>query len=555
MMPRIGKIITCLIVSLCLTEIAMASLSVTVNRTQLSDADVLRLVIKIENASVSGQPNLAALTQDFEVLSMSGPNTETRISITNGQRVNQSSTSWELQLRPRRLGTITIPGFSFGNERSNPIVITVAPQTQAMKQRMDQYVLLETSVNATETYVQSQLIYTVKLFYVENISGNFPVPPVFENAIVETLEDERRYDTIQNGRRYYVLEKSYAIFPQRSGEFSIPRESFTGVRSGNRIFSAREQIGTSSESHEITVLPKPDSYNSGDWLPAKALTITESWNSGVPVFKVGEPVNRVLTLVVDGLPASFIPLLTDIEIDGAKIYEDPAIESQSLNQDGIISTKVITIGIVPTKPGTIVIPEIRIPWWNTTSNTAEVAVIEAQSFEVSGEISPVSQLSLPEENLTQTKQTVLIKPTSPFWKIVAAIATILWLGTTILWWRKPSRKTKDIETKPESRVSDTKLFKSLIKACQDNRGDIVLNKLFRWGKTQYPSIKSNAELAIQSGSSQLKDEVDQLETLLYSKEEAQSWRGQDLAALLTDLEQNKGQASKPAALAVNLNPA
>ena len=48
----IGRILICLILGLVASNLAIAKLLVTVDRTQLSDADVLKLVIKIENETV-----------------------------------------------------------------------------------------------------------------------------------------------------------------------------------------------------------------------------------------------------------------------------------------------------------------------------------------------------------------------------------------------------------------------------------------------------------------------------------------------------------------------
>lgn len=556
----IGRILICLILGLVASNLAIAKLLVTVDRTQLSDADVLKLVIKIENETVTGQPDLAVLNKDFEVLRMNGPNSERRVSITNGQRVNLSSTTWELLLRPRHLGTINIPGFAYGNEQSNPIVITVVPQTEETKQRMDQFVLLETSVSSEDAYVQGQILYTVKLLYAENISGNFPAPPVFENAIVETLEDERRYNTEYNNRRFYVLEKRYAIFPQRSGKLTIPRQSFTGVRSGNGFFSNREQVGTSSQSHEINVQPKPEAFTGEEWLPAKSLQLFESWNTEQPPsFTVGEPINRTLTLKVTGLAVTLIPPLSGIEIDGAKIYQDPPLESQEITDGGISSTKVITIGIVPTQPGTMVIPEVRLPWWNTDTNQMEVAVIPESHYEVSGLVQnnvqqPQQPLPLPVNQELHTNAS-LSASSSPIWKVIAAIMSVLWLGTILLWWHKPRTAKKQAEPAQAQKVNQSALFKALLLKCRNNESEHVLKSLFIWGKTKHPEIESTSHLLKIVNNSNFSEEIKHLEQSLYSENTSTSWNGRNLAKLLVEVDSTKIRKTTSAALATSLNPA
>ena len=70
-------------------------------------------------------------------------------------------------------------------------------------------------------------------------------------SVKQAIENEKRYEAIVGGKRYYVLEKRYAIFPQRSGELVIPREIFNGSRGRGGIFSRKQAVSAVSESHSI----------------------------------------------------------------------------------------------------------------------------------------------------------------------------------------------------------------------------------------------------------------------------------------------------------------
>ncbi|MFT7687344.1 MAG: hypothetical protein ACI9FB_002696, partial [Candidatus Azotimanducaceae bacterium] len=329
------------------------------------------------------------------------------------------------------------------------------------------------------------------------------------------------------------------------------------VRSGNSFFSNREQIGTSSQSHDINVKPKPESFVGGDWLPAKSLQLNESWLSGSPAFSVGEPINRTLTLIVEGLAVSLIPPITDTEIDGAKTYRDPPVETQEVNNDGINSMKVITIGIVPTQPGMMIIPEIRLPWWNTDTNQMEVAIVPESRFEVSGLVQTNTQPTLAEslpitqENLSSSTTTT----SSSLWKIIAAIMSTLWLGTLLLWWRKPRTQKKEVEPVQAPRTSQSALFKDLLNRCKNNQSDHILNSLFIWGKTKYPEIDSISGLLKVVRNEQFSKEIQGLEQALYSKETDSSWNGDNLAKVLREVDNIEIKQTKTAALTASLNPA
>ena len=80
---------------------------------------------------------------------------------------------------------------------------------------------------------------------------------------------------------------------------------------------------TLSRPHTIKVKPKPVAFTGGHWLPARELLIAESWREPPPVFKVGEPVNRTVTIIADGLAAAVLPPTENIDIAGTKTYRKP----------------------------------------------------------------------------------------------------------------------------------------------------------------------------------------------------------------------------------------
>jgi len=563
MIHPIGKTITFWL--LCsLASLSYAQLSVNVDRRQISEADVLKLTIQVTNPTGTINPDFSFLEKDFNIIGVSGPNRKSSTTFINGRNTSTSSIQWELSLHPKRLGRVIIPAFRLGNEVSKQITIQVVPQSAAQKQATERLVFFETSVDRKTTYVQGQVIYTVRLFYVDNISGDFPGAPAITNAVIETIENERRYDTLRNGQRYYVLEKSYAIYPQKSGTLTIPRQAFSGSKVGRGFFSTRESITRLSESHTISVQPKPAAFPGPDWLPARALQVTESWSEAPPVFIVGEPVNRTLKISADGLAASLLPPFDNFEIEGTKTYRDPPADDQQTSQTGIVSSRTTIIGIVPTRPGSITIPEIRIPWWNTETDSLELALIPAATYAVSASeteqpeirttplVAPVTD-ALPADitNITDVART------SPFWMLIAASLAAGWLITLLLWQRQYhnsiGRPALETDT---TRSSDTasELLSRLVAACRKNQPDTARNLLFLWGQARYPAAASSHELASKLGSEQLAAEIRQLESCLFSAKADANWNGNSLASIVMELNGQTTTKPKQTALVGTLNP-
>lgn len=540
---------------------AVFSLTVSVDRTRISETDPLRLNIKV-NEALTGQLEFDFLTKDFEILRVAGPNQNTKMSIINGQSSREVSTSWDLVLRAKRLGTVTIPRIQINGSISEAIVIDVVPQTAEMKSKANELVFLETSVDTSEAYVQGQIIYTIKLHYVDIITGEIPAEPKIENAIIETIESEKRYDTYVNNRRYFVFEKRFAIFPQRSGVLEIPRVTFTGSKVGRGFFSNREPVMAFSETHSVTVKPKPEEFTAPHWLPAKSVKITEAWSSESKQLTVGEPINRNITITVDGQAATLLPAIDDIEIQGAKSYKDPEVQNQTITDSGIVATSKTTVGIVPTQPGKLLLPALELAWWNTTTNKMEIASLPAQAFSVEASRQPQAvarniEPSQPNQTLVAESAT-LRQPVAEgpnYWQLLAGVLAAAWVITLMLLFKAQRRPMQTaVEDTPTQLTSETALFNKLQEACKKNQAADARNLLFLWGKARLPSIDSTRDLAAHYASDELLQEIVLLEQSLYSPSQQTDWHGKSLGDITQALRSIRAEKSSPHALLSTMNP-
>ncbi|XOV89427.1 MAG: BatD family protein [Pseudomonadota bacterium] len=543
-----------------LTSAAQAQLTATVDRTQATELDLVTLLVRLTNATATTTPDFSGVEQDFVLVSQSGPNRSSRFIFSNGQQVSESHTEWSLTLRPRRTGRLIIPSIRLGNESTSPITIDVAAASAAVTQQMNQFVFFDTSVDTKRTYVQAQVIYTVKLFYVDAISGDFPPPPALDNAVIETIENEKRYEAVVNNRRFYVLEKRYAIYPQQSGQFVIPRETFSGTRGRGSFFSARERVSAVSDRHVIDVSPRPEAFTGDHWLPARQVTLEESWTDAEPRFRVGEPINRTLTLTADGLASSLLPRFDELNLANAKTYQDPPETLDMPTDSGLVSTLKTTIGIVPTEPGFLVLPEVRVPWWNTTTDRMEVAVLPERTFKVepgaNASITAPPPLPRPEEFTSNERPGV--SAMSGFWRNVAIGLLIAWMLTAWQWWRlrarlgeRVSSQAPAVPTRPETEQAT---FDALKQACQRHDAAAAHAALQQWARTRYSGLRSLSELGRLADCSTLAQEEASLERVLYAPGGQGNWSGDGLVSAVMAVRQRKTGKTGRSDLTPSLNP-
>ena len=207
-----------------------AEVSAQVDRNVITQNDTLELTLELSDQD--GTPDLVPLEQDFTVLNNARSN---RISIVNG-RVDTRN-EWVLTLAPKHTGELKIPALAVGDKSTEPIIVKVVA-SKAGAAGND--VLLEASVDDSRRAdfarggdvrtvdVQAQLIYTLRLLHgVDLKEGSLSVPDL-PNAIVERLGEDTTSEVLRDGRRYRVVERKYAVFPQTSGTFKIPAAEFSG---------------------------------------------------------------------------------------------------------------------------------------------------------------------------------------------------------------------------------------------------------------------------------------------------------------------------------------
>jgi hypothetical protein len=542
-----------------------------VDRNAVAEGETLRLIIETSERNPSGDPDLSPLAKDFQVL---GTTSSNQVSIVNGAVT--AKTRWIVTLAPQRSGTLTIPALTVSQGQTPPITIQVAAAGAAPADGATPDLFVETEVKPDTPYVQQHVTYIVRIYYAVNPRAPQLTDPKAADALIERLGDDRQYQTQRNGRRYGVIERRYAIFPQTSGALTIEspvfsaqvpdnrrrsiNDPFLGSGNGflgadplNSLFQATRPAQVRGQPAEITVKARPPQSGPGPWLPAESLTITEAWSPDPPTFRVGEPVTRTLTLQARGLTGAQLPELPLPSQDDLKLYPDqPVTETQS-DPTTVMGKREQKIAIVPTRPGDFVLPEIRIPWWDTQANQMREAVAPARKITVSGapitapaqptstQPSPAQAPPVDAKLQTQESPPPAVKETPPqtvsispaiqptYWPWIALTLLLAWIVTLILWWkaRHETRITSTITSEQERRIlSQRQALSELKQACQANDAERMKNALLHWARTRWPENPPRSVLGV---AAQINDEgvrlaLKQFDRWLY-RDDGESWDG------------------------------
>ena len=360
-------------------------LTAFVDKNDIALNEIMNLTIRVDNSLGTTRPSLAGLNRDFEQVG----SVTTSASYSNVNGAVQSFVDFIIPLRAQSTGTLIIPSFRVGNEVSSPIRINVGEADQTDSSGNNEIFIIS-DVSKERVYVQEQLLYTIKLYYsISFDQGAQLTSPQVADSVVQQLGSDETYSEILDGIRYNVTERKFVVFPQSSGELTIPPVNFTatvGRRGGlTRFFNNRtsvREINLSSDVHLIDVLGKPASFPGQTWLPAANLSIIENWSGSLNNLAIGESVTRNIRLTASGLSSSLLPGINYEELPGLKFYPDQPVPEDNADQTGVTGSRTEGTAIVPSEAGDFIIPEVVIPWWNTTTDSLERAVIPAQTLSV-----------------------------------------------------------------------------------------------------------------------------------------------------------------------------
>jgi hypothetical protein len=450
---------------------------------------------------------------------------------------------------------LTIPAFRVGSEVSNPIRINVGEAQDISGTEADE-IFLQSTVSKDSVYVQEQLLYIIKIYYSIGFDqGAQLTSPQVADAVVQQLGSDTNYQEVVNGIGYNVTERRFVIFPQSSGTLTIPPVYFSasvGRRSGiNRFFNNRatmREINLTSDTHQIEVLPRPAAFEGQTWLPAGELVLEETWSGRLDNIEVGDAVTRNIVLTARGLSSSLLPAITYAEQPGLKFYPDQPVREDAANSDGVTGKRSEGTAIVASQPGAYLLPEVRLPWWNTATNRMETAVLPARTMTVvadPGAALPnlntgVDFVTLPGQPSAAGGAMTPASQTSGlylFWISSTALFASAWLFSTLMWLRS-RRQLSYAEVLQPHQVrqpqrsaaapaaarhpdADTCL-KVLQTACNNSDLHDIRKALLKWGQASFgtQNILSLEQLAASCRHERITALLEALDRALYGSGEA-----------------------------------
>ena len=496
------------------------------------------------NETPDDDPDFKSLEQNFSILNQSSGSSSSWI---NGK--STKILQWSLTVMAKHAGNLMIPAVKFGHDASSALQISVTEAVNNKASTNDEDIFLEVEATSKNIYIQSQVLYTLRLYTRVDLSQARLDEPELADAVIERLGDDSRFNTQVNGLDYSVTERKYAIFPQKSGKLTIKPLTLTAeIISNNRpnfngFFNSQATKTKRIESKAISldVKPAPASFTGKHWLSAQQLVFKQEWSGDIKHLKIGEPLTRTLTLLAKGATVSQLPELnTAISNDQLKAYPDQPVLQEQKKTDGVIAFREEKIALILSQAGDYQLPAIQIPWFNTENQKMEMAEIPETTLTALAGAQPVvntPQITSVNSQAINTTPTINTVPETNFWMWLSLCLATAWLLTVIVFLKartKSEQLIKDVDVNTD--ISDA--IKALKKACTQNDATAAKNALIAWGNLTFnqSTLGGIADFC----DARLRDELLNLNHSLYGQASSE-WQGKKLFQAFTE---NKARQKK-----------
>jgi hypothetical protein len=251
---------------------------------------------------------------------------------------------------------------------------------------------IEAELTPSRVYVGGEAVLRLRLLRARGVPyGTLRPPEMGEDAEVSLLGAIKAYPGERDGVPYEIVERTHVVVPRKAGRLVVPGAVWEGTL-GFEIYNRQTGDVPPSARGPETVLEvlAPPAGGGEPFLPARSLVLEESWSRDLNALSEGIPLTRTLVLRAEGLAADRLPR---IEMQGGEAFlvhhDQPRLKTDYLD-DGMVGQRVQRIVLMPVGEAEVVLPELKVSWWDVKEDVARAAVVPARTLSLHAAIAPAA---------------------------------------------------------------------------------------------------------------------------------------------------------------------
>ncbi len=499
-----------------------ANLTVHTEPTVVTPGEPFTLILELDENAPAGLPDFGPLGYDFYI---HGTSHSASYVYQNGQA--KTSTRWRVTLLPKNSSARNIPAIQVGQARTKPFTLNQNQATRHTQPSADTAppnetaLIIKTKLSDTKPFVNQQTLYTVKIFHLSSVLDAAYQPPNLGDALIIPVGTSQQYQAIEGGRPYVVEEQKYAFFPQKTGHQVLFPPKFQALIYDDIPRRAEAQGKTASLA--VQAIPSP--FTANDWLPAKSLSLHETYDQSQTELTEGATITRTIMLKAVGLPAELLPAIEPEQGLAFKVYPEKPKKTTNTEGNNVTGTLTLKLTYLFNQPGEMHIPEQKISWFNTNTQQIETQTLPQKTFTIRPDANTVARppntnTKAPVETPNVTADVpVAASPRAFMPSLVTQLtlfASLLIMSFSLFLYRKNKAHQKPLKT--------------LKKACHANDPLAARHALLGWAKHTWPNqaILNLDDVIRHAANTSLAEALQDLSKSLYHPEKNVTWDGRTL---------------------------
>jgi len=332
----------------------------------------------------------------------------------------------------------------------------------ALCARAERALFIEAELQPARVYVGGEARLTLRLLRAPGVAPGALRPPSLGDAGELQLLGVRTYETERAGVTYRVFERTNVIVPRRAGRLVVPGAEFESARYFTEQFGrGAGRPRTVRGPQSVLEVLAPPAGAGEPWLPARSVTLEESWSRDLEALSAGMPVTRTFVLRAEGLAAERLPRLEMPSHSSLVIHHDQPELATEYSAAGMVGRRLQRIVLMPVGEGDLVLPELSVRWWDVGADVSRVATLPGRTLRLHPAIAPAA---VPAEAPAGVSPLALLRG--------FAAATVL-LSAVVLWWYARTQALRDARAR-------------LREACRRNDARGARDALIEWWKAVRP---------------------------------------------------------------------
>ena len=239
----------------------------------------------------------------------------------------------------------------------------------------------EVSFNKRSVYVGEPMEVSVTVYsstwFTEGVDpGNIKINGAY-TVYFRSLSSSKTFDN----KLYSGVTLFFNVFPYNEENVEFPSLEFVVETpdEGNYV-GVKRKIKTRAK--QIIVKPVPPGIKKDAWLVSSSVRVYDSWKGDLTKVKVGDVLERNITLKVNGTISELIPRIQFDTIPKISLYPKRSYLKNNKSKTAISAQRTDGTRYLFEKEGSITIPEIVVYWWNPRYSKLYKRILKSKTIQV-----------------------------------------------------------------------------------------------------------------------------------------------------------------------------